>query len=280
MGQLPLSFLPSLPPLQTQENSVIFNDNDFEVFIDPDSSTHYYKEFEINARNVSWHLTLTQPYINGGNPYNNSLPGLQTGVAIDGTLNNPSAGPSKDWTVEVALPLAAYIANTTARMPQDGDIWRINFSRVEYNVTVVNNTYVKTNPVCANWVWSPQDAIAMHLPERWGFLQFSSAAAPPPAFSGEPRWPLMLVGRTVYYYMAMFQAVNGYYTTDLTQLYGLPAFVMDGSLGTAPPVVFQPPASPWGYSCNVTFAPGAGGTAANITLQIRDDRLTTFSSSS
>jgi hypothetical protein len=25
-----------------------------------------------------------------------------------------------------------------------------------------------------NWVWSPQYSINMHLPERWGFIQFSN----------------------------------------------------------------------------------------------------------
>src|SRR5207247_5901391 len=32
----------------TQRDSVIFHDNDFEVFIDPDGDTHDYYEFEIN----------------------------------------------------------------------------------------------------------------------------------------------------------------------------------------------------------------------------------------
>lgn len=38
----------------------VFNDNDFEVFIDPDGSTHYYKEFEINALNTTWDLELNK----------------------------------------------------------------------------------------------------------------------------------------------------------------------------------------------------------------------------
>lgn len=59
--------------------------------------------------------------------------------------------------MELALPLAAYAANTTARVPPaDGDLWRINFSRVEWNTTVVNGRYVKTGAPCHNWVWSPQ----------------------------------------------------------------------------------------------------------------------------
>ena len=26
-----------------------------------------------------------------------------------------------------------------------------------------------------NWVWSPQHEIDMHIPERWGYLEFAGA---------------------------------------------------------------------------------------------------------
>jgi len=38
----------------TEHNDVIYNDNDFEIFVDPGGTTHYYKEFEINAFNTTW----------------------------------------------------------------------------------------------------------------------------------------------------------------------------------------------------------------------------------
>lgn len=42
-------------------------------------------------------------------------------------------------------------------------------------IIVEDDIYVKdpSFPHEDNWVWSPQGEIAMHLPERWGFLQFS-----------------------------------------------------------------------------------------------------------
>jgi hypothetical protein len=48
--------------------------------------------------------------------------------------------------------------------PNPGDLWRINFSRVEYHVIVVNGTFQKDPRYSAedNWVWSPQSAIGMH----------------------------------------------------------------------------------------------------------------------
>src|SRR5687768_640330 len=46
----------------TEHDSVIFYDNDFEVFIDPDGDNHNYYEFEINALNTGWDLRLPKPY--------------------------------------------------------------------------------------------------------------------------------------------------------------------------------------------------------------------------
>ncbi len=49
---------------------VIFHDNDFEIFVDADGSTHYYKETEVNAGAADWDLCLNKPYNDGG--YENS----------------------------------------------------------------------------------------------------------------------------------------------------------------------------------------------------------------
>lgn len=88
----------------TERESVIFYDNDFEIFIDPDGDTHQYYEFEINALNTVWDLMLVQPYRDGGPPVNGwDIRGLKTAVHIDGELNNPEADNRK-WSVEVAIP--------------------------------------------------------------------------------------------------------------------------------------------------------------------------------
>jgi hypothetical protein len=46
----------------TQHDAVIFQDNDFEVFIDPDGDNHEYYELELNALNTTWDLRLVKPY--------------------------------------------------------------------------------------------------------------------------------------------------------------------------------------------------------------------------
>jgi hypothetical protein len=51
-------------------------------------------------------------------------------------------------------------------------VWRINFSRVEWQVRVVDGKYEKLPGVKeVNWVWSPQ-VVNMHLPEKWGVVRF------------------------------------------------------------------------------------------------------------
>jgi hypothetical protein len=123
----------------------VFNDNDFEIFVDPDGNTHNYKEIEINAIKTTFNLRMPKPYMNGGSPdYTWDMATLKTGVYIDGPLNNPLI-PDKYWTVELALPLKDLVAGTSVATapPKNGDHWRINFSRVEYRVHNVNGHYEK-----------------------------------------------------------------------------------------------------------------------------------------
>lgn len=97
----------------TAHDSVIFRDNDFEVFIDPTGDTNNYFEFEINALNTGWDLFLPKPYRHGGKADNSwEIPGLKTAVAVNGTLNNAS-DQDKGWTVELAFPWSGFHTGAT-----------------------------------------------------------------------------------------------------------------------------------------------------------------------
>lgn len=170
---------------QTERDSVIFHDNDFEIFIDPDGDSHLYYEFEINALNTVWDLLLVKPYRDGGPPVNGwDISGLRTAVHIDGEVNNPAAG-NRLWSVEVAMPWAALReCAPEGRPPAPGEFWRVNFSRVEWQVEVRDGRYVKRiDPATGkpypedNWVWSPQGIVNMHYPELWGYVLFSDEIA-------------------------------------------------------------------------------------------------------
>ncbi|RXZ80635.1 carbohydrate-binding family 9-like protein [Paenibacillaceae bacterium] len=209
----------------TERDSVIFQDNDFEIFIDPDGDTHNYYEFEINALNTVWDLLLVKPYRDGGPCVNGwDISGLQTAVHIDGTLNDPSV-PSRAWSVEVAIPWK--ILRECApdnRPPLPGEFWRVNFSRVQWQVEVQDGAYTKKiNPESGkpfpedNWVWSPMGIINMHYPELWGYVWFADGQDQPdqqlPA-DEYTKWEL----RKLYYRQRNYYAAHGCFAGKLSQL--------------------------------------------------------------
>jgi hypothetical protein len=154
---------PNVTATLREHDSVIFHDNDFEVFIKPLPQTESYYEFEMNAFNTGWDLFLNKPYNENGKPDNSwDIAGLKTAVGIQGTINHPS-DTDQGWTLEIAYPLNAFDSRQTVPPPHPGTVWRINFSRVEWK---------PGNPKEDNWVWSPQGVINMHVPDRWGYLHF------------------------------------------------------------------------------------------------------------
>jgi hypothetical protein len=52
---------------------------------------------------------------------------------------------------------------------------------VEWDTKAFNGKYVKLTDSSGrnlpehNWVWSPQGIVDMHLPQRWGYLQFTKS---------------------------------------------------------------------------------------------------------
>ena len=155
---------PEVKATLTERDSVIFKDNDFEVFIKPLPDTRSYYEFEINALNTGWDLFLPKPYSEDGQPDNSwDIEGLKTAIAVQGTLNK-AGDKDRGWTVEIAYPLSAFASRQAVPLPRHGTTWRINFSRVEWTAGQAKED---------NWVWSPQGVIDMHVPGRWGYLRFS-----------------------------------------------------------------------------------------------------------
>lgn len=290
--------------LNATQDQVIFHDNDFEIFVDADGSTHYYKEFEMNAANATWDLCLNKAYNDGGyenssrvfgiNGWDYPLPvgrkgSLQSGTALlGGALNDPTI-PTYGWSAEAALPLATLIQNTSATIPPSaGDIWRINFSRVEYAVAVVSGKYWK-EPACQscpvpgaanedNWVWSPQGSIAMHLPEKWGLLQFARGAVNATSTIQYTQWPVRALAAEIYYAQhAYASAHQGAYTTnpnDLLPFVSDPS-VLDGTCTLGLPLVISVGNDAAGAShFNVTVPPVPVGNKV-LSATIRDDRYLT-----
>ncbi len=204
----------------TQRDSVIFRDNDFEVFIDPNGDNHEYYEFEMNALNTVWDLFLRKPYKDGGPAMNNwDIEGLRSAVHIQGTLNN-SQDRDQGWTLEIAFPWKALKQFAhRATPPKEGDQWRIGFSRVEWDIEIVEGKYQKVpNHAEHNWIWSPQGIIDMHRPERWGYVQFTSGKPGTVDFKPDAGVPAREALMTIYHAQREFQTRTGRWASNLSEL--------------------------------------------------------------
>lgn len=228
----------------TERESVIFYDDDFEVFIDPDGDTHHYIEYEMNALNTQWDLLLLKPYRDDVKQNvaidNWNLNGMKSAVYVNGTLNNP-ADTDKGWTVEIAFPLDALTElSATGKTPVQGEQYRIGFSRVDWTVDVVDGKYKKRTQIVNgmekplpenNWIWSPQGVIAMHQPETWGYLQFSETIAGKGTdeFVPDPDKDVKWALRMLYYRQNERAAKQLPYATKPEEL-GLDKYLPDGTV--------------------------------------------------
>jgi len=212
----------------TDRDAVIYLDDDFEVFLDPDGDTHQYYELEINALGTEWDLLLVRPYRDGGPAIHAwDIPGLRTAVHVNGTVNDPT-DRDVGWSVEIAIPWEPIAEATSAEVPpKPGDRWRMNFSRVDWPVETSGGRTVKSvDPATGeagpenNWVWSPQGLVAMHYPEMWGIVRFSGtddeASRSPWGEDVTERagWEL----RRVYYAQHEYRARTGRYASSPDEL--------------------------------------------------------------
>ena len=192
---------PNVAATLTERDSPIYKNNDVEFFIAGKDS---YYEFEINAFNTIYEVFFIweQAYDKGGfasvpefsrtnpkvRPFNGvgfkthprgrrlgswawDFPGLQTGVHVNGTLNQ---GQDKDsgWSVELAFPWPGmkWLAQSDGRSlpPRDGDVWRMDFSRF--------NQYKAPAPAkdSGGWAWSRHGIWDSHVPECFTYIHFST----------------------------------------------------------------------------------------------------------
>jgi hypothetical protein len=220
---------PDLWATLTERDAVIFQDNDIEVFIDPDGSTHKYMELELNALATVWDLLLIKPYRDSKNVAVNGwdMRGLKVATSLRGTLNQPGDGDG-GWTAEIAIPWRALRESySDASRPKAGEQWRLNFSRVQWKTQVVNGKYEKQRDAKTglplpedNWVWSPQGLVDMHYPEMWGIIQFSAKTAGTASDDyvldpkAAPKWAL----RQIYYAQRSYKLKHTGFSTKLAKL--------------------------------------------------------------
>jgi len=168
--------------------------------------------------------------------------------------------------VELAFPWKVLAEHARhAGPPEEGEQWRIDFSRVEWQITHTNGAYQKVpNTPEDNWIWSPPGVVDMHRPEMWGLLQFTKqpatsnvTVAPIPGKSARD------LAMDIYYAQRDFRAAHGAWATNLTEL--------GWSAPPLPAGVTLPELTPTadGYACAVAFQDGG----RQRVWRVRQDRL-------
>ncbi len=193
----------------TERDSIIFTENDVEVFVDGGDC---YYELELNALGTIYEILFVwrdaftrgsrfdtpemdprrRDALTFGGDYDRNpesfwrgthprgtrwayldwdLPGLRAATHVDGTLNDRSVR-SKGWTAEIALPWAGMglLAGDRSLPPRDGDVWRLFFGRVQ-------NLEIGEKRAQAAWCWTPHGVYDTHMPERFTRVRFSERRA-------------------------------------------------------------------------------------------------------
>jgi hypothetical protein len=199
---------PQITASLRERDSLIFLDNDLEVFIDGGDC---YYELEINAFNTLYEVFFIwkDAYARGGkydvpefdvfgkkamtfggnddrdgNTFwwgthprglrwaflDYDLPGLKTAVKIDGTINDTTA-VDKGWTLEIAIPWRSlkWLANGRSLPPSETDTWRIFFGR--FQKLTASGHEVNPHPA---WVWNKHGVYDTHRPECFTQIQFTN----------------------------------------------------------------------------------------------------------
>jgi hypothetical protein len=194
----------------TERDSLIFNENDVEVFIDGGDC---YYEFEINALGTVYEvffiwrdafgvesrfdtgefdLRARNALSFGGNFDRDGktfwrgthprgcrwafldwdFPGMTSAVTVDGKINDRST-VDRGWSVELAFPWAGmrWLANGRALPPRDGDVWRMFFGRFER--MIIGGREANPQPA---WCWTKHGIYDTHMPDRWTEVRFSTEA--------------------------------------------------------------------------------------------------------
>ena len=103
-------------------------------------------------------------------------------------------------------------------------------------MVAVGDTYQKLPGPPDNWVWSAMDAIQMHSPERWGYLQFGGPVVNASSKTRDRSWTVRECAMEVYRGQRLHFAVFGFYASDPEMLLPLVdrPYAIDGTCAYVP----------------------------------------------
>lgn len=199
---------PCVAATLTERDSLVFLENDLEVFIDGGDC---YYELEVNALNTIYEVffiwkdaykkngrfdvpefdVFKEKAMTFGGDYDRTgshfwwgthprklrwafldydMPGLKTAVKVNGKINDPLT-IDKGWTLEIAIPWQSmkWLANGRSLPPSDGDVWKIFFGRFQKIIT--SGKEMQPHPA---WVWSRHGVYDTHMPECFTNVVFKN----------------------------------------------------------------------------------------------------------
>ncbi len=191
----------------TERDSIVFLENDLELFIDGGDC---YYELEVNAANTiyevffiwkdAWkkggkfdlpqfdvHLPGAYTFAGDDDRTGASfwkgthprgvrwaftrfdMPGLQTAVTVDGTINN-NDDIDKGWNLEIAIPWTSLqlLANGRSIPPKPGDVWTMFLGR--FQKLMAGGKEIMPHPAM---VLTAHGEYNTHLPEKWSRIVFN-----------------------------------------------------------------------------------------------------------
>ncbi len=197
---------PFLEAKLTERDSIIFLENDLEIFID---GVDCYYELEVNAANTIYEVFFIwkDSYLKGekfntpqfdvhqkdaytfGGDYDRTgasfwkgtnprgirwaftdfdMEGLETAVQLDGTLNDNS-DVDRGWSLEIAIPWESLkiLADGRTVPPAKGDIWNMFLGR--FQKLVLSGKEVQPHPAMA---LNSHGIYDTHMPSKWSKIEF------------------------------------------------------------------------------------------------------------
>lgn len=133
----------------TERDAPLYTEEVVEVFLDPEGDGQAYFEIEVNPNNAVLDGCMRRIRSGYRKDFRWCCEGLQTAVRRT----------ERGWAAELAIPFLS----VTNRVPEAGDTWRANFTRID-------RPKGKPRELSA---WSPTGLAQFHVPSCFGVVRFS-----------------------------------------------------------------------------------------------------------
>ncbi len=156
----------------TERDAHMWDEENVEIFADPDGDGKNYFEMEVNPLGAIFDELVDHSWLEGNNNENVdwNLEGLKVAVSVRGTLNDVSDTDTA-WYCEVAIPFDSLDASIKPLPgpPADGDVWRLQLGH--YNRPRDQEGNTTGDPETS--VWNMTGTPWFHVPEKFGRIIFS-----------------------------------------------------------------------------------------------------------